>query len=88
MLTFVFKGNIAVQATAQLTQLNFPSPANQSVVTETIVEFLQINSPLPAQVAGPTRSVSGTYNINAKICYPVGKSPNADLVQLLTRKLQ
>lgn len=80
------QGVIPVAASAMNTQLNFPAgfPANQSVVTETIVEFLQTNTPLPAQVEAAKVKVSGVYKIGAKLCYPVGQSPNASLVQILT----
>lgn len=78
------QGNIQVSASALNTQLNYPIPANQSVVTETIVEFLQVDTTFPSQVLGDKRNVSGTYNINSKLCYPIGSSPNPNLVQFLT----
>ncbi|CZT50457.1 uncharacterized protein RSE6_11442 [Rhynchosporium secalis] len=77
-------GNIPVQASAMNTELKYPIPANQSVVTETIVEFLQVGSTLPAEVIGSKRNISGTYSISSKLCYPVGKSPNASAIQFLT----
>ncbi|CZR54593.1 uncharacterized protein PAC_04477 [Phialocephala subalpina] len=79
------QGTIPVAASAMNIQLNFPTPANQSVVTETIVEFLQVNTTLPEQVMGGKHNVSGTYNIGAKLCYPTSSgSPNASLIQFLT----
>jgi len=78
------QGNIPVTASALNTQLNYPNPSNQSVVTETIIEFLQVDTTLSSRVLGAKHNVSGIYHINGKLCFPVGSSPNASLVQFLT----
>ncbi|TVY84153.1 hypothetical protein LSUE1_G001650 [Lachnellula suecica] len=78
------QGNIPVAASAMNTHLNYTGPANQRAATETIVEFLQVNATLPMEVLGDKVNVSGTYNINAKLCFPFGSAPNTSSVQFLT----
>lgn len=78
------QGNIPVTASAMNYKLNYTGPESQSVLTETIVEFLQVNATLPMEVLQGKQNVSGTYNINAQLCFPVGRAPNASLVQFLT----
>ncbi|KAF2083867.1 catalytic protein [Saccharata proteae CBS 121410] len=71
-----WSGNIAITATTNSnTHLNYASPANQSVVTETFVEYLQPTSGQTATITGPDTTVSGTYNINSKICFPLVSLP-------------
>ena len=78
------QGNIPVYASAMNTQLKYRGPANQTVATETIVEFLQVDATLPTEVMGPKQNISGKYIINAKLCFPVGTSPSSSSVQFLT----
>jgi pimeloyl-ACP methyl ester carboxylesterase len=66
------------------TELKYTGPDNQTVVTETVVEFVQQGSTLSQQVMGEKHNVSGTHNINGKLCFPVGGAPSASSVQLLT----
>jgi hypothetical protein len=80
-MQLAFKGDIPVQATAMNTDLKYASPANQSVITETIVEFLQLDSTLPHMIIGGKTAVSGKYNINCKLCFPNNAALNASLVQ-------
>jgi len=65
------------------TELKYTA-SNQTVVTETVVEFVQQDSTLSQRVMGEKHQVSGTYNINGKLCFPVGTAPNASSVQFLT----
>jgi Alpha/beta hydrolase family len=65
-------GDVPVTVTATNQKLLYSNPANQSAVTETFVEYLEPNSTLGASVDGGMNIISGTYSINAKICYPIG----------------
>ncbi|KAK3080770.1 hypothetical protein LTS18_013317, partial [Coniosporium uncinatum] len=77
------EGSIPITASANNTKLNYTSPANQTIVTETIVEMFQINSTLAKQtVAGP-HLVRGTWDIYGKLCYPVETRPNPEVLQFL-----
>lgn len=78
------QGNIPVQASALNTHLLYTGPANQSVATETVVEFLQVDATEPSSVMGSKVRVSGTYNIGSKLCFPVGTLPNPSSIQFLT----
>ncbi|PVH82273.1 hypothetical protein DL98DRAFT_456751 [Cadophora sp. DSE1049] len=77
-------GSIPVSASAMNTQLKFDIPVNQSVVTETILEFLQVNATPPKEVMGSKQNISGIFSISSKLCYPVNTSPNASTIQFLT----
>lgn len=70
--------------TASALKLNFPIPANQTIVTETFVEYLQINSQLLANVVQGNTTINTTFSINAQLCYPKDKAINATFVELLT----
>jgi pimeloyl-ACP methyl ester carboxylesterase len=63
-------GNVAVKASAANTKLNLASPANQFASTEIFTEYFQVDSTLPVSASGGKKTVSGTYNINAKLCFP------------------
>lgn len=77
-------GNVAVKASASNTKLNLSNPANQYASTEILVEYLQANSTLATSLNLGTATVSGTYNINAKLCYPVTSTiSNYTTVQFL-----
>ncbi|QDS70355.1 hypothetical protein FKW77_008952 [Venturia effusa] len=77
-------GNVAVQASATNRKLNIANPTNQYAATETFVEYFQANSSLPSSSNGGPATVSGTYNINAKLCYPVSSTAsNLSTVQFL-----
>jgi len=77
------QGNVDVQASALGVQLNYPNPANQSFVTETVVEFLQDNSKIAEQIGGPIKTISGTYSISVRLCFPKA-NPHSNSVQILT----
>ena len=77
-------GNIAVPASALNEKILLAQPADQLALTELFVEFLQVNSNLSTTVNGGRTPVSGTYNINSRLCYPVALSaPTANTVQFL-----
>lgn len=77
-------GNVAVKASASNTKLNLSNPANQYASTEIFVEYFQANSGLASSVNGGKATVSGTYNINAKLCYPVSSTTsNFSTIQFL-----
>jgi hypothetical protein len=66
-------GNVPISAiTHNNKRLLLESPANQSDVTNLFVEYAQVNSILATLVKGEASTVSGSYSINAKLCYPVG----------------
>ncbi|RDW65163.1 catalytic protein [Coleophoma crateriformis] len=65
-------GNVPVSVTTQTNEkILLSSPANQSSVTNLFVEYVQANSTLQTMANGGQTTVSGTYNINAKLCYPL-----------------
>jgi hypothetical protein len=68
---FCISGNVPVSAAAHNENLLIQSPTNQSVVTNLFIKYVQVNSTLPTLVNGGDSAVSGTYNINAKLCYPL-----------------
>lgn len=71
-------GYIPVTTSAQNSKIGITSIPNQQTVTEFFVQYLSINSTLPASAIQGTQTVSGTYNINAKLCYPIAaKSADA-----------
>lgn len=77
-------GNVAVKASALNTRLNVSNPANQSASTEIVVEYFQANSALPSSANAGKATVSGTYNINAQLCYPVASTVSPSTIQFLT----
>jgi pimeloyl-ACP methyl ester carboxylesterase len=76
-------GNVAVKASASNTKLNLQSPANQYASTELFVEYFQATSGLASSSNGGKMTVSGTYNINAKLCYPTSSTANVSTIQFL-----
>ena len=79
-------GFVDVTASAINQQLMIQAPANQSVVTNLILENTQIDSPLPKQVIGDNVTVSGTYAIYSQMCFP-NSGINSTTVQFLTHGL-
>lgn len=63
-------GTIDVAAAANNVQINYREPANQSAVTELLVEIVQVNSTTGKQLAGGKNPVSGTFGIYSQICFP------------------
>lgn len=79
-------GNIAVKASASNTKLNLSNPPNQYASTQTFVEYFQANSALPSSSNAGKGTVSGTYNINAKLCFPsssTASNSSASTIQFL-----
>jgi len=70
-------GNIAVQASATNSKLNLVNPANQYASTEIFVEYFQPTSGLATSAVGADTVVSGTYKINAKLCFPTSSTASS-----------
>ncbi|KAL9109463.1 MAG: hypothetical protein Q9187_008161 [Circinaria calcarea] len=70
-------GNVRVTASTNANvNLRIPEPTNQTEVTEGVVQYLQVNNAgLAVLVNGGPSTVSGTYTINAKLCFPNSWSP-------------
>lgn len=66
--------NLKVSVVTNNLKILLDPPANQSVVTETLVEMLQDNSVLFAKVNGGQRIIKDTYTIYGKLCFPAGAS--------------
>lgn len=78
------QGSIPVTASAMNLKLNYQEPANQSVVTETILENLQLNSTLAQMVVAGRQNISGTYDIYSELCFPAASGViNATTLQFL-----
>lgn len=76
-------GIVTVNASATNYKLNFPIPPDQETVTQTIASMLAAGSTFSKDILAGNGTVSGTYEINARICYPSsGINPKA--VQFLT----
>lgn len=68
------QGDVSVSASTDMNlKILVDDFSNQTVVTETAVEFVQVNSTLPARAVAGKTIVSGSYSINAKICYPLNQ---------------
>lgn len=73
-------GSIRVTAQAFNTHLLYDNPANQSVLTNTINEFLTPGGSFLEDVQGGLASIQGTYDIHSKLCLP----HNADTSSIRT----
>lgn len=79
------QGNVAVTATTtRNVKLNLPIAANQTVVTQTLIDMIKAGSTFQADVVGGPNTVSGTFNINARICAPAKTAAKSNTVQILT----
>jgi len=78
--------NLKVSVTTNNFVLRLGEPANQTVVTETLVELLQNGSDLFSTVNGGQHEIKDTYNINGKLCVPSSPSAVASMktIQFLT----
>jgi pimeloyl-ACP methyl ester carboxylesterase len=85
-LAICISGTVDVTASANNVHLNTQEPANQSALTEFLVEGVQINSTIHKRLVGGPNNVSGTYGIYSQLCFPNGKI-NATTVQFLTHGL-
>ncbi|KAI4184799.1 MAG: hypothetical protein L6R41_004498 [Letrouitia leprolyta] len=63
-----FVKNVKITVTANKTRILLDPPANQTVVTETLVELLQLNSNLIARVNGGQDTIKDTFNIYGQLC--------------------
>ena len=79
-------GTIPITATAKNTKLLLPEPANQNAATEIFQELTQIGSTLLVTTNGGPTTVTDTYKINARLCYPMDPTAQAKVqtLQLLT----
>ncbi|KAJ8103423.1 catalytic protein [Lipomyces tetrasporus] len=69
-------GTIPVNvSTSANSRLLYSDSGSQFAVTQTFADYLSANSSLPLQVYGGEANVSGIFNINAKLCYPVDWAP-------------
>ena len=75
-------GIVDMTASANNVNVNSQEPANQTDVTELVVENVQINSTLSKRLAGSLQNVSGTYGIYSQLCFPNG-TINATTIQFL-----
>ncbi len=63
--------SIQVTVNATNEHILMPDPANQFALTEIFTDYLQVNSNISSEVGGGPKFIEGTYNINAKLCYPM-----------------
>src|SRR5664279_4902451 len=56
--------------TSSNTKLLFKEPANQYEVTDAFLKYLQANSSQAKEVDGGPATISETFDIEAKLCYP------------------
>ncbi|KUJ13838.1 catalytic protein [Mollisia scopiformis] len=79
-------GHINLPITSPSTKLLITEPKDQYSLTATFFDFLKANSSLATTINGGPSTVSGNFNIAAKLCYPKNwscESGNAT-VQFLT----
>jgi hypothetical protein len=80
-------GLISVPVTVVNEKLLFSSPADQYAVTASFVHFLQANSSQALEIAGGPVTISTTFSIAAKLCYPKtwsSSSASTKTIQFLT----
>lgn len=65
------QGYIPVTTSATNENILLSEPANQYAATELFLQYLAADSNFSTTVNGGSSTVSGTYNINAKLCYPI-----------------
>jgi hypothetical protein len=77
-------GHIKVHASTTVNKkLLFQEPIDQYAVTASFVQFIQANSSQAAEINGGPATISETFNIAAKLCYPRGWSGRASTIQFL-----
>jgi hypothetical protein len=73
-----------VTASATNLQIKYAEPANQTALTELILESFQINSTLDAQLLGGQTTINGTYGIYSQLCFPASTGTiSATIIQFL-----
>ena len=75
-------GIVEVTASANNVHINMPEPANQTVITELLVETFQLNSTLGKQLITGKNLIHGTYGIYSQLCFP-NNTINTATLQLL-----
>lgn len=77
-------GIIDVAASAEHEKFELDQPANQTVLTELVVEMTQINSTLVKKISGGPQTIQGTYGIYSQLCFPkTSKAINSTTLQFL-----
>lgn len=79
---FCISGTVEVKASAENTHINTPEPANQTAVTELLLENFQIDTTLAQRLTGNKTQVSGNFNIYSQLCFP-NTGINTETVQFL-----
>ena len=62
--------HLKLAVTSNNVKINLDPAANQTVVTETLVELLQANSSLFSRVNGGPSTIKNTFDIYSKLCIP------------------
>lgn len=86
-LAVCVSGLVPVRAmTTKNLKLNFPTPKNQSQVSESLLTSITAGSTAAEQIMEGMESVNGTYDIAATLCMPANATDGASVkgVQLLT----
>ena len=84
--TTCLEQHVNVDVTSNNIKILLDPPANQTIVTETLVELLQANSTLFSRVNGGPSTIKNTFDIYAKLCFPSNPSTAKAIktVQFLT----
>lgn len=77
-------GLLSVPVTASNEKFLFKEPINQFAVTDSFFELLKANSTQAADINGGKATISQTFNIAGKLCYPNNWSGSSSTVQFLT----
>jgi hypothetical protein len=80
-------GNVPISITATTTHILLPEPANQTVLTEIIQEFIQVDSNIVTRTDGGSVTTQGTFSIDTTYCVPANPSVNPKSIQLLIHGL-
>lgn len=77
-------GTVDVTASGNNFQIKSEEPANQTAVTELLVETVQINSTTAQQLVSGQHLVNGTFAIYSQLCFPNATGAiNATTIQFL-----
>ena len=77
------QGYIPVTTTATNENILLSEPANQFAATQIFLQYLAADSNFSTAINGGSATVSGTYNINAKLCYPISATSVSSLSTIL-----
>ncbi|KAK5064803.1 hypothetical protein LTR84_000637 [Exophiala bonariae] len=82
------EGLVDITASAENVRLNLTEPANQMELTNFLVEGVATNSTIRKQIVAGKATVSGTWSIHSRLCFPSATSIiNATTVQFLIHGL-